>query len=217
MLASENQVLNPYQPPSLQSRALEDGNGAEQGLLGRDGDRLLISNGAVLPPICFVSGVPTQTAVDVVFHWQPRWVYGLLLAGIVPYFLISPFVQRKVSLRIPIAKALYRRHASLVLIGARLLFASLLLFGFSVVLLFLANASSWMLLIALVVGFVGALLGSRHAVSLNVISLDHHLLTLGGVHPKVLDSVPEVAFSLETASSQVCSHSPAHATRQQEQ
>lgn len=216
MLASENQAVNPYQPPSLQSLALEDGNSAEQGLLGRDGDRLLISNGAALPPICFVTGVPTQTAVDVVIHWQPRWVYGLLLAGVVPYFLVSPFVQRKVSLRIPIAKSIYRRHTSLVLIGARLLFASLLLFGFSVVLMFLSNASSWVLLVALVLGFVGALLGSRHAVSLHVISLDHHLLTLGGVHPKVLDSVPEVAFSAETAPFKVCSHSSAGATRQQE-
>ncbi|MFO0943442.1 MAG: hypothetical protein U0930_22125 [Pirellulales bacterium] len=180
---------NPFEPPLvIESPQAADSNAA----IYRDGNLLVIQNGAQLPKICFVTGQVTRVSIDWIATFAPRWHYSLLLAGILPYFLVGPFLARSILMKVPcspeLIESINRRSIlvkGLYLAGiGSLLFAkreigqdvgSMVFYGFGI--------SGFLLAAVLRKG--GNLLG------LQVVRVQGDLFWLSGIHPNVLSDLPD--------------------------
>ena len=157
----------------------------------RRGDRMVIECGAALPPRCFVSGQPTDLAVDVDHVWQPQWVYLLLLPGLLPYFFASPFLSRKLHLRVPIARDIYRGHLKKVTVGFAMVVAGILVAASAALLGNLIPSLYSFIAIGILVGIAGIFVASRQPIRLQVESLQSDVLVLRGVHPACLNGLAD--------------------------
>lgn len=61
-----------------------------------------------LPGICMCCGAPAATYQQKEFSWFPSWITFLILAGFVPYLIVSNILAK----RIAIAAPLCNRHVS---------------------------------------------------------------------------------------------------------
>lgn len=179
--------LNPYAPtPETVAPRWE---GFQEADLWCDGQSLMIRSGAVLPARCFVTGQPTNRSVSVQQYWQPKWLYLLLLPGLIPYFLFSPWLRRRVTLNVPVSDLVYDSHLRTVRLGEMMLSASILLLIVWVFTFGFLFASRMFLMVAAICGTMGFSLASRQVIALQIASLRGDLLQLHGVHPEVLEQV----------------------------
>lgn len=184
----DTQLDNPFAPP----RELPSGDAAADDLkLWRDGGRLMIRNGAEFPPVCFLTGVPTKRSVVVQHIWQPLWVYFLLFPLIFPYFLVSPFLHRKVTLELPLAEPLYRVHQAKVHRGVKLLTIGIALFGVWLIIPALMRFPSGLVMGASIVCILtGLILASRQPLRLSVERIQGDTLVLTDVNELFLQQLP---------------------------
>lgn len=163
--------------------------------LWREGDRLVIRFGAELPAYCMVTGGPAPYSHPISQIWQPRWVYLLLLFGVLPYFVLSPFVHRRVELMVPFGKTIYRKHQRWVNVGIVLIMTGgLLVIGF--VAGTIGQWLSWPVAMLLVGGVLMALIGLQIASSpplrLNIVKVEQDLIFVEKVHSDYLAHLPDV-------------------------
>lgn len=187
---NESDTINPYAPPAeLQSDYVD-----LPGMVARDGQDMVIFNGATIPPRCFVTGRRTSQSVEIVTWWNPTWCKALLLAGVVPYFFFAPMVSKKIVLQVPISERMLTHHDHLVKRGMLLMAWGMGTFVLWLALTLLAFSPSFLpiLMIAFLLGAVGLTLSSRQPIALHVADLKEDRLTLRYIHPACLEELPDV-------------------------
>ncbi len=185
-------VDNAFAPPLHAPGAYHLGS-ERDGRLYRDGDLLLIFNGAELPPTCVVTGQEAKQSFPVSQSWHPHWVGFLAIPFVFPYFFLGPFLSRRINLELPLAPAIISRHMASVRRGFRILVAGAALFLFWLMLVLTSFASTHIpfLLASLAIGGTGYFLSSRQPVSLSIVAMQQDLLILRGIHPRFLEQAPE--------------------------
>ncbi len=98
--------INPYAPPA----SMVDARLTPEYWVWRDGDWLVFRSDAQLPPYCMVTGEPAPYAHPISQIWQPKWAYVLLLFALFPYFMLSPFIHRRLEIALPFGRTVYRKH-----------------------------------------------------------------------------------------------------------
>lgn len=181
---------NPFAPP-LAMEDVQHVAGAKAALC-RHGNLLVLRNGASLPQICFVSGKSSQVTFDWKTTFVPRWSYGLLLLGIIPYFILGPIWQQSITIRLPLARAyleeIHQRN--------RLVKGLYLAFAFFLFAMQLDFADDLFSVIFMVLGVSCCLIAfclrkGAYSLGLYVVTLHDGELWLAGVHPDVLRDLPE--------------------------
>lgn len=189
---NENQSENPFAPVEVVQEVMPSAYG-----VWRSGDTLIVCGNA-LPLLrrCLKSGEPATGHHPVSQIWQPKWVYALLLFGLFPYFLVSPFVHYRVSLLVPVGAAILKKHQRRVKFGLILIAGSIL--GFSTVLL---TGMWWYPMTnyigpAFILGLFGFTIGlgfsSASPIKLNIINVDKQTVYLEGVHPLALQAAAPI-------------------------
>lgn len=110
-------MSNPFAAPE------SEGPASPAGAEGcwRDGDLLVARNGAELPRRCVkCNGAVTGDAVKVPVQWMPRWVFALLLLGMLPYLIAFLITRRQGVVHVHLCDAHRQRRqiAQVVLIGS---------------------------------------------------------------------------------------------------
>jgi hypothetical protein len=54
-----------------------------------------------LPKVCMRCGAPATTYRYRNFRWCPGWVLAFILLGVVPYFILSEVLMKRMSVRVP--------------------------------------------------------------------------------------------------------------------
>lgn len=184
---------NPFAPPTTDVELSSDED-YRDGLVMRQGLDMVIFNGAALPPRCFVTGRDTSESMMIHDSWHPRWLRGLVLFGVFPYFLVAPFLSTRVALRVPLSKKLLSYHLNVVRRGTRLIAIATVCFGawLSFNLIAFTQVLLPLLFLSIIVGTVGFFMASRQPVGLNIVSLNSECLRLRNVHPACLKGLPEL-------------------------
>ncbi|MFT7643150.1 MAG: hypothetical protein ACI9G1_004915, partial [Pirellulaceae bacterium] len=63
----------------------------------RDGDSLVISPYAKLPPRCVYTNQRTEKRFVCHLAWHEPWIYILLIAGLIGYFIVAPFMTKRMN------------------------------------------------------------------------------------------------------------------------
>jgi hypothetical protein len=186
--------FNPYAPPT--SGTPETVRHASY--LWREGDQLVIRLGAELPPYCMQTGGPAPYSHPISQIWQPKWVYLLLLFAVVPYFVLSPFIYRRIELMVPFGKTIYRKHQRWVNVGIVLMFTGgLLVVGFVAGTMgqWLSGPVAMLLVTGVLLSLVGLQIASSNPIRLNIIKVEEDLVFVNKVHPDYLARLPDVLDS----------------------
>jgi hypothetical protein len=90
----------------------------------RDGKNLIVMRGAELPLICARCGHPATGGLLLKkFYWHERWLYLLLLPGVIWYAIAALLVRKRMDLAIPLCVQhrhryqLLRRAAISMMVG----------------------------------------------------------------------------------------------------
>jgi NhaP-type Na+/H+ or K+/H+ antiporter len=57
-----------------------------------------------LPPVCMITGEPTQETKRHKFRWTPPWVNVLLLACVIPGLIAAMILRKQMTINIPVAE-----------------------------------------------------------------------------------------------------------------
>jgi hypothetical protein len=152
---------------------------------------MVIKFGAAIPRRCFVSGEETTLSIEVVQRIRPAWVYLLLLLGVLPYFLVAPWVSRTVRLRVPVSHGIYQQHLNGINRGFALILIGVLMTIAGAVGGPVFSASSLLLPLGIAVCLVGLFLSSNQPIMLHIASLEGDELVLGNLHPRCLADLPQ--------------------------
>lgn len=180
---------NPFAPPqSIEELDRVSSSSAE---LYRDGNLLVVQDGADLPPFCFISNQPISTFFDWKTAYAPKWHFVLILCGILPYFIIGPFLITSVRIRVPLASkyvVMVEKRQRLV---SRLYFASFCLLvtffsgvGTDAIAVTLMASAVGTFLVALVLRKGGNYLGLR------IVQKETNQIWVAGVHSGFLSRLP---------------------------
>ena len=63
----------------------------------------------LLPPVCMKCGERTEDVQPKKFSWVPEWTVVLILAGLLPYFIVSLALTKKMTILAPMCDA-HRGH-----------------------------------------------------------------------------------------------------------
>jgi hypothetical protein len=80
-----------------------------------------------LPDVCARSGKPTDRRVRKTFSWHPPWVGVLLLAGVLPYLIVSVVLAKRMTVSVPL-RGLHAYHwliRNVLIFGGLLLLAAM--------------------------------------------------------------------------------------------
>jgi hypothetical protein len=183
--------INPYAPPTSSfPLTLLHAN-----YLWRDGDRLVIRFGAELPSYCMLTGGPAPYSHPISQIWQPSWVYFLLIFAFVPYFVLSPFLYRRVELLVPFGNAIYRRHQRWVNVGIVLmLVGGLMVVGFIASTLgqWISEPVAGLLVLGVFLFLFGMQIASSPPMRLSILKVEGDLIFVDNVHPDYLARLPDV-------------------------
>lgn len=82
----------------------------------------------LLPPLCALTGVPTEDSKRKAFLWQPGWVAVLILAGLLPYLIVSLVMRKTMTVNLPLVREKHGHWMwrTLVGVGAVLLSIALM-------------------------------------------------------------------------------------------
>ena len=62
----------------------------------------------LLPPVCALTGEPTEDVKQKTFLWQPAWVFLLVPVGLLPFLIVALILRKTMTVRLPLAQ---RKHA----------------------------------------------------------------------------------------------------------
>lgn len=183
----DERPVNPFAPPATAVTAAERVQDVPP-VVRRDGDLMVVGPNAELEPICFVTGDPAVTSMDVQAIWQPAWVYLTLIPLVVPYLFVSPWFVQNVSLSVPIGVRIVEKQQRLIKIAR----FAMLLGCAAAVIAFLAGVSVLGVIVLECPIVLVAVLATRSPVSLNVAYADKDILILRNVHPNCLADLPQL-------------------------
>ena len=185
--------INPYAAPNTRSKVVDPDS-----WLWRDGTTLVMHKEAILPNRCVKSGATvSERGILREYTWHPPAIAILILAGILPYVLVSLIVSKRAKIVVPLSKTERKRRAIGIAIGW--------LIGLSglgvVVLILVAIGNTQLSIRAAIAGlFLGAsmivfgmMFGQAKAAILKPTKISKKHVWLKGVHPSILDGLPEVS------------------------
>ncbi|MCW1887202.1 hypothetical protein OKA04_20860 [Luteolibacter flavescens] len=121
---------NPYAPPAETSPPPDLYNPFNSAYYFRDGDFLVVRDGAELPPTCMRTNAPADAGSwrkRVTLAWTPPWVFFLLLINLIVLIVVMLFVQKRAkityTLSAPVRRAIVWKQS----VGGVLLVASVAL------------------------------------------------------------------------------------------
>ena len=69
----------------------------------RDGKNVIVKRGAQLPPICLRCGQPANGGLlNKKYYWHERWIFLLLIPGIIFYAIAALIVRKSMDLAVPL-------------------------------------------------------------------------------------------------------------------
>lgn len=71
----------------------------------------------LLPPVCALTGAPTDDVKKKTFMWQPGWVSVLILAGLLPYLIVSLMMRKQMRVELPMVRDRHGHWIWRVLVG----------------------------------------------------------------------------------------------------
>jgi hypothetical protein len=81
----------------------------------------------LLPPVCALTGVPTEDVKRKGFAWQPGWVSILILAGLLPYLIVVLIMRKTMTVGVPLVREKHGHWAWRTLVGLGCILASIAL------------------------------------------------------------------------------------------
>jgi hypothetical protein len=183
--------INPYAPPTSVFPATL----RHESYLWRESDRLVIRFGAELPPYCMLTGGPAPYSHPVSQIWQPQWIYFLLIFAVLPYFIMSAFLHRRVELMVPFGKTVYHKHQRWVNVGIVLMLSGgLLVIGFvaSAIAQWISGPVAILLVVGVLLFLIGLQIASSQPMHLNIVKVEEDLIFVDNVHPDYLARLPDV-------------------------
>jgi hypothetical protein len=91
----------------------------------RDGKKLIVMRGAELPLICIRCGQPATGGLMLKkFYWHERWIYLLLLPGVIWYIIAALILRKRMDLAIPLCVQHRYRYQQLRLMAILMMIGS---------------------------------------------------------------------------------------------
>jgi hypothetical protein len=91
-----------------------------------DGNILIVSRGAVLPPFCVKCGRPSEPErLKKSFRWHPGWVYIFILIGILFYVILAAVLSKRMTLELPLCRQHLEKYRTLRIAAPALLLGSI--------------------------------------------------------------------------------------------
>ncbi len=72
----------------------------------------------LLPPVCALTGEPTEHVKHRTFIWQPAWVYALIPLGLLPCLIVSLVIRKQMTVRLPLVARKHFHWGWRMLLGA---------------------------------------------------------------------------------------------------
>lgn len=89
-----------------------------------------------LPAVCMRCGQPAEFWKSKKFTWRPPWIIILVLAAVIPYFVVAAILQKKMLVRAPLCRQ-HRNH------WFQKVIANIAYFVFLALLYFLGASLQW--------------------------------------------------------------------------
>jgi len=91
----------------------------------RDGKNLIVTRGAELPLICVRCGRPaTGGRLLKKYYWHPRWLFILLLPGIIWYVIAALLMRKRMDLAVPLCAEHRMRYQNMRLASILMMIGS---------------------------------------------------------------------------------------------
>jgi hypothetical protein len=153
----------------------------------------------LLPPVCALTGVPTEDVKTKQFWWMPSWVYVTLIAGLLPYVIIALLVRKSMTVQLPLIRGKHAHWLVRQLFALFGLLGTLVLFFVGVVLSTDTRngGQNETLGIALMagggIGFLVVLFGAVvfNATAIRPVEITDSHITLTGVHEEFARALEE--------------------------
>ncbi len=71
----------------------------------------------LLPPVCALTGAPTEDVKRKAFLWQPPWIGVLILAGLLPYLIVSMMMRKTMTVDLPLVREKHGHWVWRALVG----------------------------------------------------------------------------------------------------
>lgn len=82
----------------------------------------------LLPPVCALTGVPTDEVKRKSFLWQPPWIAVFLLLSPLPYLIVSLILRKTMTVRLPLVREKHGHWAWRAAVGALSIIGSIVTF-----------------------------------------------------------------------------------------
>ena len=183
-------AANPYKTPEVANVTVLDRSSPDTPFYFRDGELLVVRDGAELPPRC----VHTNQEVDAKgwrklrpLAWTPPWVFVFIFFGLLPFLLLSIVLQKKAKITYSLSKDARGRLAKkrLVALGVMLAGIGVAFIGGSL----LNGDAAVMPIFAGIVIALGGLIGSLMFNPVTVKKYKDGWFSLKGCSPEFLDSL----------------------------
>lgn len=91
-----------------------------------DGNILIVSRGAELPPFCVKCGRPAEAdRLTKRFSWHPQWVYFFILIGVLIYVILAAVLSKRMTVQLPFCKSHLEKYRTLRIAAPALLLGSI--------------------------------------------------------------------------------------------
>lgn len=185
--------INPYASPTAdmpyQAKVV-----GKTPTMWRDGDILVLRNGAVLPPRCVKSNEPVDSTWRRKLSWHPQWVFALILVHVLVYIVVAVILTKRATFDFPISPPWRARRRNALLVGWGIALMSIATFVGGVM-LFESNdlevVGGILVFTSFALPFVGLAYGIYRGRLLWPQKIDDHFSWIKGASPNYLASLPD--------------------------
>lgn len=163
----------------------------------REGELLVVPTGSSLPSNCVKCGAVTSDKLTKTFYWHSPWLYVLIFAGVIFYFIVALVVRRKVKLEIPMCGAHRAWRTRMNLTGVALLIAAVVA---SVLLSALGVDGGWIALIGIVMGLSGLIVLAVVGSSFSAVCIEESYAKFRGACEPFLATLDSSSLAPPTAA-----------------
>lgn len=163
----------------------------------REGELLVVPAGSSLPSNCVKCGAPTSDKLTKTFHWHSPWLYVLIFAGVIFYFIVALVVRKKVKLEVPLCGAHLTWRTRMNITGAALLIAAAVA---SLLLSALEVDGGWVALIGVVLALSGLIVLAMVGGSFCAVYIDENYAKFKGACEQFLATLGSSSLAPPTAA-----------------
>jgi hypothetical protein len=185
--------INPYASPTADTPYQAKVLGTPP-TMWRDGDVLVLRNGAVLPPRCVKSNEPVDSTWRRKLSWHPQWVFFLILVHLLVYIVVAMIMTKRATFDFPISPPWRARRRNALLVGWGI--ALLAVATFVVGIMLIDNRQTETVGVIVMISsfalpFVGLIYGIYRGRLLWPQKIDENFSWIKGASPEYLASLPD--------------------------